>query len=200
MIVGCSWLVVVVEGPSEEPFTLAEAELVAGVDWAEGDPREPLMIGWMAAARSKVEQDTSLPLLTQTLDLYVTGAAPPAITLVRPPGRLQAVTSVHYTDSTGLALPVDPALYRVDLARGQILLVSGGAWPGPALTIRFVGGWASPEALRAAAPLLVHAVGLLLAHAATLGRDLAVLGSGTLATIPYGYADAIAPYQPVVIA
>jgi uncharacterized phiE125 gp8 family phage protein len=193
-------VVVVVEGPSVEPFTLYEAQLVAGLDWAGGDPREPLLTGWIAAARSKVEQDTSLPLLTQTLDLHVTGVPPPTITLVRPPGQLQAVTSVHYTDSSGLALPVDPALYRVDLARGQITLVSGSAWPGPALTIRFVGGWASPDALRAAAPLLVHAVGLLIAHNATLGRDLAVLAVGTLATIPYGYADAIASYQPVVIA
>lgn len=190
--------VVLVAPPTVEPFTLDEAKLVAGVDWAAGDPREVLMRGWIAAARSKVEQDVSLPLLTQTLDLYVTATVGPTITLVRPPGRLQAVTWVQYTDSSGLAQVLDPALYRVDLACGQITLTSGVLWP--AITVRIVAGWETPEALQTAAPLLAHAVGLLIAHYTTLGRDLAVLAVGTLATMPQGYADAIVSYQPVAIA
>jgi uncharacterized phiE125 gp8 family phage protein len=191
--------IVLVVGPTAEPFTLDQAKLVAGVDWAAGDPREALMRGWIAAARSKVEQDVSLPLLTQTLDLYVTAIVGPTITLVRPPGRLQAVTWVQYTDSSGLVQVLDPALYSVDFARGQITLTSGVLWP-TSITVRIVAGWETPEALQTAPPLLVHAVGLLIAHYTTFGRDLAVLAIGTLATMPKGYADAIVSYQPVAIA
>jgi hypothetical protein len=44
---------------------------------------------------------------------------------------------------------------------------------------------------------LVQAVGLLTAHYATLGRDLAL--SGTMTPVPMGYEEAIAPYRLIVL-
>jgi hypothetical protein len=54
---------------------------------------------------------------------------------------------------------------------------------------RVVAGWPSAALLRAQAPLLVQAVGLLVAHWSTLGRDLAV--STSVALVPQGYAEAV---------
>lgn len=193
---GARSTLVVVEPPTDPLFTLAEGKLLAGVDWPAGDPREPLMTDWITAARSQVERDVALPLLTQTLDLYVVGACAPTIELLRPPGRLQSVAYVQAWDGVQ---PLDPTSYRVDLARGTITLLAG-LWP-VSLTVRFVGGWDAPPTAKAAAPLLIHAAGLLVAHYATLGRDLAVLdASAAVNLIPQGYADAIVSYQPVEIA
>ena len=52
--------------PILEPLTLAEAKLRAGVEWASGDPREPMLLGFVQAARSQVERDTGIALLEQT--------------------------------------------------------------------------------------------------------------------------------------
>jgi len=57
--------------PTEEPLTLDEAKLRAGLDWVAGDPRDALMTGFIAAARAKVEHDTGLALLTQTRNVLV---------------------------------------------------------------------------------------------------------------------------------
>jgi hypothetical protein len=40
---------------------------------------------------------------------------------------------------------------------------------------------------------------LLIAHYATLGRDLATIERGTLDEIPQGYRDLMAPYAPVMV-
>jgi uncharacterized phiE125 gp8 family phage protein len=63
---------VLIDGPTEEPLTLDEAKLRAGLDWAPGDPRDALMTGFIAAARSLVEQRTGLALLTQTREITIT--------------------------------------------------------------------------------------------------------------------------------
>jgi hypothetical protein len=90
----------------------------------------------------------------------------------------------------------------VDAASGRIGLAESGSWPTDLRTfqpwvIRVVAGWTSVAALTTAAPLLVHAVGLLTAHYATLGRDLASLEPAS--EIPQGYADVISAYVPVVV-
>jgi hypothetical protein len=216
---------VVTVAPTEEPLTLDEGKLVAGVDWPSGDPREPLMSGWIAAARDQVERDTGLPLLTQTIDLSIKGVPGPysgpwwgvpvspwyvpvypwynptvaTIVLVRAPGRLQAVSSAEYLDDAGQSQTIDPSTYVVDLTRGTIWPLSG-SWPNTALRIQYVAGWASAAVLKPAVPLLIHALGLLVAHYATLGRDIAVLERGSLLTIPQGYVDAIAAYAQVAVA
>lgn len=187
-----------------EPLTLVEGKLRAGLDWVGGDPRDGLMTGFIAAARSKVEQDTGLALLLQTRDVFF-DALPRQGPIVLPAQSrpLQAVTSIASIDTSDSVNTLDAANYVVDLASGRIGLSLLSVWPTDLRpfqpwAIRIVSGWPSVAALQAAAPLLVHAVGLLTAHYATLGRDLASLDPAT--EVPQGYADVISSYVPVVVA
>jgi hypothetical protein len=164
---------VLVEGPTEEPFTLDEAKLLAGLDWDAGDPRDDLMSGFIAAARSQVEQDTGLALLTQTRTVTITAPYGGAVPLP-----VQALPVQSITDPTGS-----------DVIGAPPSVLTAGTW-------LIVSGWPDAATLQAEAPLLRHAVGLLIAHYATLGRDLATIDAAVV-TIPYGYAEAIAPYQLV---
>jgi uncharacterized phiE125 gp8 family phage protein len=194
---------VVVTPPVLEPLTIEEAKLRAGFDWATGDARELLLAGYIRAARAKVEQDTGLALLTQTRDVYFDAVWGLAIALPAQSLPLQAVTSVKSVDAAGVEQTLTATEYVVDAASGRIGLAESGSWPTDLRTfqpwvIRVVAGWTSVQALTTAAPLLVHAVGLLTAHYATLGRDLASVESAT--EIPQGYADAISAYVPVVVA
>lgn len=195
---------VVVTPPAIEPLTLTEAKLRAGLDWANGDPRDALMQGFIAAARSKVEQDTGLALLTQTRDVYfdtLTETHDGTILLPAQSTPLQSVTSVKSTDMLGVVNTLDPSNYVVDLS-GRIGLSVSGVWPSDVrpfqpFIVRIVAGWTSAAALLAAAPLLVQAVGLLTAHYATLGRDLASIDSTQ--AVPFGYEDAIGPHRRIVV-
>jgi len=182
-----------------EPLTLVEGKLRAGLEWVPGDARDALMAGFIAAARSKVEQDTGLALLTQTRDVYLDTLAP-VVKLPSLSTPLQAVTALSSIDTAGGVNVLDPTNYVVDLAGGRIALAADGAWPSDLRpfqpwVIRIVSGWTSGALIP---PLLVHAVGLLTAHYATLGRDLASRDPAT--EIPFGYSDAISSYVPVVVA
>lgn len=183
--------------PVLEPLTLIEAKLRAGLDWAPGDPRDGLMTSFIMAARSQVERDTGIALLTQTHTVSLSRAAGSCRPFALPWRPVQSVVvdvidpaSVWDADQYVLEpSSVDPTPARLELA--------SGSWPD-GLRATIVVGFTSVALLAAAAPLLVHAVGLLTAHYATLGRDLASLTPAEL--VPMGYADAIAPYQLVVVA
>lgn len=177
---------VLVAGPDAEPLTLAEGKLRAGLDWPDGDPRDDLMKGFIAAARQQVEHDTGLALLTQTRNVTITATSDGIM-----PMPVQAMPVQSITDPAGHV--VDRALYFSDVARRQVLWFTATE-PG---TWQIVAGWLDPETLKREAPLLVQAVGLLTAHYATLGRDLASFdkASAAVALIPLGYEEAIAPYR-----
>jgi hypothetical protein len=179
---------VLVTAPTEEPLTVDEVKLRAACDdWPVDDPRNALVPDYIAAARAQVEHDTGLALLTQTR--LVTIAASAGIYPI--PWQAWPVQSM--TDAAGRT--VDPRLYA-GLQCWMGFWLPGGSWT-------VVVGWPSAAALKAEAPLLVHAVGLLAAHYLTLGRDLAIAGGGpgdaSPELVPMGYADAIAPYQLVVL-
>lgn len=190
---------------ARQPLTLAQGKLRAGLDWVDGDPRDELMTGFIAAAASKVEQDTGLALFTQTRDIYLDSVQRRTINLPAQSRPLQAVTSIKSTDTAGTVNTLDPSNYVVDFASGRIGLSVSGVWPidlryFQPWVIRIVSGWPSQELLAAAAPGLVHAVGLMTAHYATAGRDVATIARGTPEEMPFGYEDAIAPYRLVVVA
>lgn len=167
---------VLIEPPTEEPLTLDEAKLRAGLDWPSGDPRDALMTAFIKAARQKVEQDTGLALLQQTRRVTV---------------RVQAGALVPIPAQT---IPCQSITAEDPAARGFVSLA--GAWQFPEATAGawiVVAGWPTPAALAAEAPLLLQAVGLLVAHLATLGRDLASIDEPYLT--PMGYDDAIQPFR-----
>jgi hypothetical protein len=180
-----AWSVLVTR-PAFEPLTLEQAKLRAGLDWPADDPRDALMTELVAAARAKVELDTALAIPMQTRDVYLTVDDSGLIPLPSQCTPCQSIEAVTTPD--GLALP--PSLFRIN---GPTLFTD--TLPGGEYVVRVVAGWPTADALVTEAPLLYHAVALMTAHLATAGRDLTI--SGTIATVPYGYEDAIAPYRLV---
>jgi hypothetical protein len=160
---------VLVEAPTWEPVTLDEAKLRAGLDWPAGDPRDALMLSFITAARQRVELDTGLALPQQTRRVTIQGEAGASWPLPA-----QTIPTQSITPEAGA-----PAVTTLEAATNGSYLV--------------VAGWPTAEALAAEAPLLVQAVGLLVAHLATLGRDLATVDEPFL--VPLGYDEAIQPFR-----
>jgi uncharacterized phiE125 gp8 family phage protein len=197
---------VLVTAPVLEPLTLVEAIARAGLtgSWTPGtgDARDSLFNDFIAAARAKVEQDSGLALLTQTRDVYLDAVYDSTIVLPPQSTPLQSVTSVKTTDTAGVQNTLDPTTYVTDLFGARIALSQTGYWPTDLRTfqpwvIRIVAGYTTVAALKAAHPLIVHAVGLLVAHYATAGRDLVT--TEAMDDVPHGYEDALSGYQPIYV-
>jgi len=184
-----------------EPLTLAEGKLRAGLDWPDGDPRDALMRGFITAARQHVERRTERALLSQTRDVYfdaLTGWVIEMPPLCIP---LQAVLSVAWTDTAGDEHLLDSSTYIVDLVSGRIGLTMSVTWPTGVRAfqpwhLRIIAG--APEIAQIPAPL-VQAVGLLVGHYATAGRDLVSLTGANAIEVPQGFEDTIAPWVPVAV-
>jgi uncharacterized phiE125 gp8 family phage protein len=179
---------VLVDGPDTEPLTTADGKLRAGLDWPDGDPRDDLMDGFISAARSQVEQDTGLALLTQTRDITFSDDVSTMLWLPLP---VQAWPVQSVTAPDGRA--VDAAMFTMNLRLRALQWSTSMATAG---TWRIVAGWPTVDALKAEAPLLLQAVGLLTAHYATMGRDLAS-EARHMENVPMGYEACIAPYRMV---
>jgi uncharacterized phiE125 gp8 family phage protein len=179
---------VLVEGPSEEPLTLAEGKLRAGLDWPDGDPRDDLMKGFITAARQQVEKDTGLALIKQTRD--VTLAIVPGAPVPLPMHALPLIAITETTDGA------TPARVRIDADRRTLTVIDDPLADAVVRSWRIESGWADAATLKADAPLLVQAVALLVAHFATTGRDAVITGT-IVNTTPLGYADAIQPFTLV---
>jgi len=185
--------------PTEEPITAAEAKLRAGLDWPTTDPREALMAQYIAAARNLVERETGLALLTQTREIYFCPYDPTAPIPLPPQSTpLQSFTVDAWTP---VAFPVPIGMARPVL--GMMPMTTDWLLPagtvGAKLTV--VAGWPSVDALKAEAPTLIHAVGLLVAHMLTLGKDLAITGAvAAISETPQGFEDCIAPHRLMWVA
>lgn len=188
---------VLVVPPVIEPLTLADAKLRAGLDWATGDPRDALMTGFIRAARERVERDTGYALLTQTRDVFVDWL-PDRFELPMFSRPLQSVASITSWDPEDAPHVLDADAYVVDVSAQRIARAAGASWPVDLRdirpwAIRVVVGWETPAEIP---PLLVHAVGVLTAHYATVGRDAVI--TGTIAALtPLGYDEIIAGYRPI---
>jgi uncharacterized phiE125 gp8 family phage protein len=178
----------VIDGPAKEPLTLAEAKLWCRITSAADDD---VVLALVAAARKRVERGTELALLTQTVEVKLDGFwGSCAIELPMPP--LQEVVSVKYLDPAGAEQTLDPATYVVSTHRrpGRVWLAHGKSWPATkdereAVTVTFKAGFGDePADLLEAAPNLVHAVRLLVAHY-DRHRE-AVLAGAAPALVPEG--------------
>ena len=180
---------VLVAPPTQEPLTIEEGKLRAGLTWPvkiPPDPRDALMADHIAAARSQVERDTGLALLTQTRDVVFYTLPSGLVTLPMQGLPLQEVISV-----TPMA-PSSPPIGLVRVAPQELAPAFAGVTAG---TARVKVGWIDPADLRVQAPLLVLAVSLLTAHFATAGRDAVV--TGVAFPNPQGYEEAISSYRLV---
>jgi len=185
-----------------EPLTLAEGKLRAGLEWADGDVRDALMRGFIQTARRQVQHDTGVVPLLETYDVFFDVLPNPIALPWRPVAELTSIASI---DSAGAVNTLGVTNYHLDPGSdapvpARVGLSDLGAWPTDLrgfqpYVLRIVVGYASVALIP---PWFVHAVGLLTAHYATLGRDLA--SADPAAAIPFGYADTIAPYQLVSVA
>ena len=187
-----------------DPLTLADGKLVAGLEWADGDAREALLRRWLAQARSQVQQDTGVVPLLETYDVYF-DALPSDGSAIRLPWRpVVSIVALSAIDPDGALEALDDVNYHLDPGSeapvpARVGLSDVGAWPTDLRSfqpyvLRLVVGY--PSVARVP-PWFLHAMGLLTAHYATLGRDLASVDEAT--TLPYAYEDTIAPYRLVVV-
>lgn|SRR5215831_2833919 len=189
--------------PTEEPLDLAAAKLRANFTWPSPDERDALITSFIASARQKVEHDTGLALLTQTREVYFDVLTSTVIVLPEYCVPLQTVASVEWTDNDGnVTTLVEDTDYVVDYVSGRILITSttvANARSFQGWKITLDAGWPDAATLAQMQPVLVQMVGLLTAHMATLGRDLATIERGTLDEIPQGYTDLLAAYLPIAV-
>jgi len=197
----CSWRVV--DPATAEPLTVDELYKRARI--VPGDEEDQTLVAsFIKAAREQVERDTGCALPTQTIAIgydRIEAASGP-YTLPMPP--CQDVTSVTYMDINGGSTALDLATTIAQLDRVSMparLVFKPGAFAGLAgpAAIQPLGlvatvGWDPAELPE----LLKQAVGLLAAHYLTAGRDRTVIGT-TVAVMPAGYEDAIAPFVQVAL-
>ena len=165
----------VVTPPAIEPVTVADARLALGQDAGADAPVLDLRL---RAARELAEAFTGRAFITTTflvtLDSFpsapieewwdgVRDGVPAwrrsSITLPRPP--VQSITSIKYTDASGVEQTVDSGTYY--LAGGRIMLLPAMSWPSYARTasvkVTFVSGYGdAPEDVPAGvrAGILAH--------------------------------------------
>lgn len=158
-----NWALSIVTEPADEPITLEEAKAHLRVDFDDDDA---YILALITVAREIAEQRTNRALVTQTWD-YVLDTFPPCgeIKLRKP--ALQSVTSVNYTDSSGVEHVMPESDYIVDAKSvpGRIFLGFGKTWPtailqpASAVRIRFVAGYGNadfvPRALKQAMLFLI---------------------------------------------
>jgi uncharacterized phiE125 gp8 family phage protein len=188
-----------VVGPEDEPITLAEAKLAAGLDWTSPDAaRDAQMEGFIRAARERVERDTGYALLTQTRDVYLSRLINP-IDFPAPARPLQSIEQITGVDADGGAQILAPASWSYS-ASGRLTLTQPADWTLYATDVhpwivRIIVGW---ETATEIPPLLLFAVKLLTAHYATAARDAVVIGTSAIET-PLGYEDAIGDFRRVAV-
>ena len=150
----------VASAPSAEPITTAEAKAFLRVDHATQDD---LIDDLITAARTRIEADAGLSLVTTTWDLtFDTFPEERAIVLPRLP--LASVTSITSYNEDDTAATLSSSDYLVETAQGRIALNDDAAWPTDLRThsagvVRFVAGYgaasAVPQPLRLALYQLV---------------------------------------------
>lgn len=144
-----------VEAPLDYPVSLDEAKANCRVDH---DDDNLLISALIAAATARAERETGRAFSTQVWDWI--GTAFPAGEIVIPLGPIVEVIEVSYRDGDGGEQVVDPALYRVDTAASDGLLVPVSGWPAAAdvpgaVRVRFEVGQGADEDVRQAILLMV---------------------------------------------
>lgn len=143
-----------VTGPTFEPVTLGEAKAAQRID---GNDEDALLLGYLMAARSHIEQVTGLRLATQTLRLRADSFDAAWFRL--PAAPVQSV-SIQYLDADGVQQTLDPTVYEAILSglEPMVGLAYGKSWPAHrvhvgAVTVTAVCGYAQgdiPDVLRQA--------------------------------------------------
>jgi len=135
------WSVSLYTAPSVEPLTYSE---IAALLQRGDSTHQTWLTAAIVAARAKVEQDTGLRLIHQTVDL--TFDAFPEDAIYMPVAPLSSVTSIVTVSVAGASSTLSAANYQVDASAGRITLADSGTWPGDiraaaGITVRAVVGY-----------------------------------------------------------
>lgn len=170
----------IVNAPSEEPLTAADAIAQLRLDTSQLDG---LLDARIVAAREYAERYTSRALTTRTYD-WTLDAFADILYVPMPP--LQSVTSITYIDTAGTTQTLATSEYTVDTASqpGRILPAHNKSWPSTRghvndVTIRFVAGYGAA----AAVPYAIKAAMLLIVGEFDKRREHAIVGA-PIAEVP----------------
>lgn len=157
-----------------EPVTVAEAKLHLRVDNSDEDA---LIGALITAAREYGEHYTGCALAPATLEMSLDEFPADLIELDMPP--VASITSIKYTDASGVEQTLDPSKYAFS-AYGQarnVSLTYGNSWPvtraiPDAVRIRYVTGYTTtPKAARAA---ILLTIGHLYENRESVGTNTAM--------------------------
>lgn len=167
--------------PSAEPLSLAEAKLHLRVD---GNSEDTLITSLIVTARSQAEHLTGYALMAQTWELALDEFSG-AITLPMPP--LVSVTSIKYTDVSGVVHTISSSEYEIDDygTQARIKPAYGTNWPQArqqenSVLVRYQAGFSSA----AAVPQEIKAWMLLQIGHLYANREAVVAGV-TVAELPF---------------
>lgn len=182
---------VLVTVPAIEPVTLAEVKSQRNITDLDHDIELTRLI---KPARQYVENYTGRALITQTWDLFL-DEFPSQIEIPYP--KLQSVTTVKYTDTSGVQQTLSDTLYTVNTNAepGYVVPAYLEDWPDirvvpEAVEIRFVCGYGTavtdvPEDLR-------HAIFLLIA---TWSENTEDVQPFNMNSIPFGIKALLDPHR-----
>lgn len=121
-----SCAVTVIDGPAEEPVSLALAKTHLRIDHPDEDD---LIRAWVRAARRYAEEYCGVRFVTQTLRVTFS-AWPSAGAFALPVEPVESVESVEYLTG-GVWTEIDPADYVTGLAYSPPVIAPVTAWPDP---------------------------------------------------------------------
>lgn len=184
---------ILLNAPSSEPISLAEAKLYLRVEHNDDDD---LIVALIAAARVQVEAQTRRALITQTWrlvsDVWPAGGVLPIL-----PVPLREVTAIGVYDADGMIHALDVNDFHVNTVSAPAILgYERGAPPAPGrlhagIEIDIEAGYGDaaadvPEPLR-------QAIRLLVAHWYENRRIVAA--SGEVASLPISVSALIVPFR-----
>jgi uncharacterized phiE125 gp8 family phage protein len=178
--------------PAAEPIDATTAKLYARV---AGTDLDPLIDGWIKAAREKVETDSGYALLRQTRRLWFDRMPVGVVTLPPCCEPVQQIQQFAYIDAAGLSHDIDLSQYQVDTAshppRIYVAAAGGAMRSFQPVTMQLVAGYSDATAVPSA---LIHACGLLTGFYANESGDRFLA-----ADLWDQYDETIAPYRLVTV-
>lgn len=178
---------VLVEGPTEEPISLAQAKIHLRADYDDDDT---LISALIVAARQLAENNMRRAIMPQTWHLSLDAFPVAGIVLPRPP--LISVTSVSYLDSAGDRQVLAGGGYRVQTSalEAAVRPLYGQCWPSArrdaeSVQVEYRAGYSDADAVPAAIKQwLMLCIGTWYAN-----RESAT--GSKLETLPRGHWDAL---------
>lgn len=139
-----------VEGPALEPMTRVEAKQHMGISSSHNDA---LVDSAITQAREYCEAYQRRKFITQTLDYYLDGFPSEDFIEFLSCSPVQSVTSIKYTDNTGVEHTMPSADYSLDNISfiNKIDLAFSKRWPsallkpGNSVVVRFVAGYTATK-------------------------------------------------------